>query len=184
MQKQQKKVFLKKEFKNKFKKYKAKKINIRNILRVTKISRHTQNIFNFMRLNNFKPLVCKKVLVRFTSNNIFLTLVDMSNKRTLHVGSGGKYNIKTSKKKIKFNSKSVLLTFFKEISSLLSIKDEIFINIIGPVRVKKILIKQVKMFFKETRNVFIKVDPKKCFNGCRPKKKIRKRKKGIRLFKK
>jgi ribosomal protein S11 len=71
--------------------------------------------------------------------------------------------------------------FFEKIKNKLLSKN-ILVNIIGPKKIKKSILEQVSNSLKH-KNLIINVDSKKCFNGCRPAKKRRKKKKGLRIFK-
>ena len=48
---------------------------------------------------------------------------------------------------------------------------------------KKPLLKQIVEQIGVKTAITINVMPKKCFNGCRPKKKRRKKQRGLRIFK-
>ena len=39
------------------------------------------------------------------------------------------------------------------------------------------------MFLTRQKHILINIQSKKCFNGCRPAKKKRKKQKGLRIFK-
>ena len=77
------------------------------------------NFFNktLLKLTQIKNLVnCYKINIRATSNNVFCTLSDIKRKKTLLLGYSGKYNIKTSKRSLKFSSKYIIESFLKEIN--------------------------------------------------------------------
>jgi ribosomal protein S11 len=119
--------------------------------------------------------------VRITPNNVFCTLKNLINNKILKVGSAGKYKVKTSKKTLKFSSKIIVGFFLDEIKQELNTKT-LLINLTGPIRLRKTILEQI---IKQVRksSLTINVNNKKCFNGCRPKKKRRKKQKGLRLFK-
>ena len=135
-----------------------------------------RNILKFFKKIN-KYLILS---IRLTQNNIFCTLKN-SRKKTILIGSSGKYKIKTSKNKIKFSSSIVLKSFLKEIKSKIS-KNKVLINISGPKKLKKKIVYQLCQTIKN-KNMFININHKKSFNGCRPKKQKRKKRKGLRIFK-
>ena len=114
-------------------------------------------------------------------NNVFCTLKNCFNNKTIQVGSAGKYKVKTSKKTLKFSCKIIVGFFLREIRQDLSSK-KILINLTGPITLRKSLIEQVTKSIKGN-SVTLNVNQKKCFNGCRPPKKRRKKQKGLRLFK-
>jgi len=77
-----------------------------------------------------------------------------------------------------------LKIFYNKIKSILNLdNNSIFIEIIAPLKVKTFLIRSLLFFKKQKKNIIINIKPKKCFNGCIPPKKIRKRKKKMRIFK-
>jgi len=191
MQKQEKKLNFKRVLKNKYnKKLKTGKflkrksfLNSKGFKRILKFTQFSRDPLNLYILNKIKDKFSKKINIRVTANNIFCTLVDLKSNKTLIVGSGGKYKVKTSKKKLSYNIKIVLDLFFKDILEKLLPKEELLLNLISPLKIRKKIIRQLFTFLKKKRNLTINIVPKKAFNGCRPPKKIRKRKKGLRIFK-
>lgn len=131
------------------------------------------------RLGSLK--ISNKINIKMTANNVFCTLSNVLTKKTKIVASSGKYKIKTSKRSLKFSSKTIVEYFFKEIKKYIS-KKFFLISIIAPTRVRRPLIKTIKKIFKKTP-IIIQIKEKKCFNGCRPAKKRRKKRKGFRIFK-
>ena len=191
MQKQEKKLNFKRVLKNKYnKKLKTGKflkrksfLNSKGFKRILKFTQFSRDPLNLYILNKIKDKFSKKINIRVTANNIFCTLVDLKSNKTLIVGSGGKYKVKTSKKKLSYNIKIVLDLFFKDILEKLLPKEELLLNLISPLKIRKKIIRQLFTFLRKKRNLTINIVPKKAFNGCRPPKKIRKRKKGLRIFK-
>jgi ribosomal protein S11 len=118
--------------------------------------------------------------IRLTQNNVFCTLRN-KDKKTILIGSGGKYKIKTSKNRIKFSSDIILKSFLKEIKDKIS-KNKLLINITAPKKLKKKIINQLSQTIKN-KTMIININHKKSFNGCRPKKQKRKKRKGLRIFK-
>jgi hypothetical protein len=53
---------------------------------------------------------------------------------------------------------------------------------VGPKKIKKLVLEVISNNLKG-KNLIIDVKSKKCFNGCRPPKKRRKKQKGLRIFK-
>ena len=82
---------------------------------------------------------------------------------------------------MRFSSKIITQQFFEKIKENLAAK-KLIINVIGPKKIKKSILEQISNNFKN-KSLIINVDSKKCFNGCRPAKKRRKKKKGLRIFK-
>ena len=85
---------------------------------------------------------------------------------------------------MKFVLKNVIKIFYTKINTLLENDTNlIFVEITTPLKVRRILIKSLSLFKKKKKNIIINIKPKKCFNGCIPPKKVRKRKKKMRIFK-
>jgi ribosomal protein S11 len=138
--------------------------------------------FQEVSINNQNSyLFSKKIDIRVTPNNVFCTLKNCFNNKTIKVGSAGKYKVKTSKKTLKFSCKIIVGFFLREIRQDLNSK-KILINLTGPITLRKSLIEQVTKSIKKN-SITLNVNQKKCFNGCRPPKKRRKKQKGLRLFK-
>lgn len=162
---------------------KQKKTLSKTLIRLRKI--HLKSTYSFNTY--FKKIISffrtkqksKKIYIRLTQNNIFCTLTTNSCK-TLLVRSSGKYKIKTSKKKIKFSSKIVLTSFLKEVKPKVLL-NKVLINIIAPKNLRKKIINQISQSFAH-KYVYIDVSEKKAFNGCKPKKQKRKKRKGLRIF--
>jgi ribosomal protein S11 len=129
----------------------------------------------------FKKIFPKRLNIRITSNNVFCTLKNIKEKKILFVGSSGIYKVKTSKKTLRYSTKVIVGYFLKKIKKGLNSK-RFFVNIIAPIRIRKAVIKQLAKFFKKS-SLIVNAENKKCFNGCRPKKKKRKKQKGLRIFK-
>jgi len=143
------------------------------------------NFFNktFLRLNQIKNLIkFYKIIIRATSNNVFCTLLDTKENKTLFLGYSGKYNIKTSKRSLKFSSKHIIESFFKEINKKFNLNNGLLISLILPKRIKKKTIKIITSYYRR-KKVILNVRGKKSFHGCRPKKKKRKKRKGFSIFK-
>ena len=163
-------------------------LNLRYKIKKYKKNRQLFNKVNFfnktlLKANQLKNLVnFYKINIRATSNNVFCTLIDNTNKKTLLLGYSGKYNVKTSKRSLKFSSKYIIESFLKETNKKFNLDNELFINLILPKRIKKKTIKILKSYYKK-KKVILNVTGKKCFNGCKPKKKKRKKRKGFSIFK-
>jgi ribosomal protein S11 len=169
-----------------FTKYKKHKKKLsKKLIRLRKLYLKSTFSFNiyFKKILSFfkkKRTNYKKIYIRLTQNNIFCTL-RTSKHKTIVTSSSGKYKIKTSKKKIKFSSKIILKSFLKEIKKKIS-KSKLLINIIAPKKLKKKIVSQLCQTLRN-KTVIININNKKSFNGCRPKKQKRKKRKGLRIFK-
>jgi ribosomal protein S11 len=158
-----------------------KKYIVKRLRKIYKKFNYKFNIY-FNEIIQFlknKILNVQKICLRVTPNNVFCTL--SRNKKTILISSTGKYKIKTSKKKLKFTSKIILKSFLKEIKNKIKTSN-ILLNIIAPKNLRKLII---DLFLKVLKNksIIVNIQNKKAFNGCRPKKQKRKKRKGLRLFK-
>jgi len=172
--------------KNKFKKIQNKFEKRRKI--ISKIKRKIKNKSFFLNPNFQKLFIertslfpSKKIDIRVTPNNVFCTLKDLTNNKILNIGSAGKYKTKTSKKTLKFSVKVIIEAFLNEIKKELKTKT-LLINLTGPIKLRKKILEQISKSIKKS-SITINADNKKCFNGCRPKKKRRKKRKGLKVFK-
>jgi len=163
-------------YKKKLKKRKA----LKRLLRSFKYTRDFRDFLKFQKLR-----LTNKISIRIRSNNVFCSFIKSG--KTLSVGSAGIYKVKTSIKKLRFSSKTILELFFRKIKRHLN-ANKILINLVGPIRIKKSII---KLLFKLRRtylkkyatNLVVNTKAKKCFNGCRPKKKVRKKRRYMRVTK-
>lgn len=183
MQKQKKNY--KKKVKNnfKFKKFFDKKQKTFFFLkRLLKEKSYTPNVLNFKSVFFKKPRQKKHLLtVTVKSNNIFCIFHNLSNNVILKKCSSGSYKINTSRKRLKFNINLILIPFLKEIQPFL--KNKIcFISVTSSIKIRKSILNIINESFSE-KNVVLNLKNKKCFNGCRPAKKKRKKQKGQRFWK-
>lgn len=119
--------------------------------------------------------------ILFKSNNFFCTLSNSFNKKVLYSVSSGNYDIKTSKKLLKHTFKFVIERFFRVVSKKIKNNNLIF-NITSPIHLRKRVLDIISLnSAKESFIVHIKKS--KCYNGCRPSKKQRKKRKGLKLLK-
>ena len=192
MQKHLKKLNLKKKIvkvkrQSKFElRQKAKKLKTLLILKkILKYSR-AGRIFSKYKIKKGNDFL--KLTIHVMPNNIFCNLGYYKAKHTLNSISSGTYKLTTSKKNLRYSVKNVILLFLKKIkNNKIKFGKFIAIKLIAPIKIRsqiinllsKFLIK--KLLFKKT--VFIEVIAKKFFNGCRPTKALRKKRKGFRLTK-
>ncbi len=137
-------------------------------------------------------ILSKKRFIRLTinvvPNNIFCTIKDNQTNKVLRSVSGGTYNIKLSKKGLRYYSKVVVASFLKDLRDLkIKFNKSIVVKVVAPIQIRRQIISvlSTSLFgkFASKKNAFLEVESKKVFNGCRPRKKIRKKRKGLRLFK-
>lgn len=152
--------------------------------------------FNFKKEENLSKKK-KTLTIRIKPNNVFCTLKNEINKKVIS-GSSTKYKIKMSKKTLRYNYKIVVRSFLEETKKMLK-SNFLLVYITAPKKVRrellrmlrKKLISQKKSFSKssddEEKKMFNAVvfnfHAKKCFNGCRAKKKRRNKQRGLRIYK-
>lgn len=148
-----------------------------------------------------KSKFIKKINIKFVQNNLFCTLVDVKKNKILHTSSSGKYGIEISKRQMKKNYIEFLELFFKKIEKYCKNLNHTMFNISAPIKIrkkvwkivkrqifvfnaKKVLInRKFRLKFKKRYNILINLLPLKCFNGCRVKKKLKKKRRLYRLYK-
>ena len=179
---------LKQKKKLKFKyKYKKKTFLLKNktLLRLKKTFKYKPYFINpiFQNIINAKleNKIVFKINIRVTPNNVFCTLKDLNRNKVLIVSSAGKYKLNVSKKTLRFGNKIIIQNFIEEIR-LYTKKELLLINISGPIKIRKNIIKQLSLLLKGIKLIICLKDLKS-FNGCRVKKKKRKKQKGLRIFK-
>ena len=153
----------------------------------------------------------QKITIKITPNNIFCLIKNLKKNKTEYVVSGGRIGLNLSKKKIKFLWKTVITDLFEYMQKI-ELESFIF-SYSGPRRLKKKIIRLFKKTFRPRRKrssrylttkdktpkkeevvvlpnkspqraLLMTVNPKKVFNGCRVKKKKRKKRGGFfRVFK-
>ena len=132
----------------------------------------------FYASKNFQLKIC----IRVRPNNIFCTLIDINSNKILVNKSSGSYRLQTSKKKLKHNIKILLQYFFKDIEIYFKEIKNVLIEVVCGIRIRKLIIKFLKQKIKR-KNIILQISEKSCFNGCRPPKKKRKKRTGLRIFK-
>lgn len=156
-------------------------------------NRAIKTIRKRLKLRNYKPFLKQEISIykqkkfpfflniKVCRNNIFCTLRSFG---FFYSTSTGKYGLIVSKKSVRFFIKSFFVKFFKYIKSNFKLKS-LFICIIASTRLKKQILKTLFSFlFKNNyKKLMICVKNKKCFNGCRAKKKRRKKGKRIKTLK-
>jgi hypothetical protein len=142
---------------------------------------------------SFKNLINKKVTIKLTQNNIFCSFFNIKTSKPLHISSSGIYKIKISKRKLKHTYIIFLTTFFNKLQKYCKNFNNTIFKIISPLKLRKkicfFISKQInkkKKNFKSLKkkyNIIVKIVSKKCFNGCVPAKKLRKKRRFNRIFK-
>ena len=189
MQKREKKLEQKQVFNNnyfKFKKNKIDKFKIKskNKPKIKFLKRKRLALNPKLRsLLLIKKKVRFKLSIRIKQNNIFCTLKNIKKKNTILVASSGKLKVKITKKTLKFSNKKIIKKFLNKVKNFSKIFNLVLlVNLKAPIRIRKFIIKQFSDLSR-TSSLIFSVYENKCFNGCRPKKKKRKKQKRFRLFK-
>jgi ribosomal protein S11 len=139
----------------------------------------------------------KTMTIRIKPNNVFCTFVNRAKRKTIS-GTCTKYKVKMSKKALRYNYKVILKSFLKETKRFLKSK-RILISVTSPKKIRRELLRILKTrlirrkkFARKTSGKKVRYSPdlllfrfnsKKCFNGCRVRKKRRKKQRGLRIYK-
>lgn len=139
----------------------------------------------------------KVLTIRVKPNNVFCTFVNKVNQKTIS-GTSTKYKVKMSKKALRYNYKVILKSFLKETKRFLKSK-RILVSVTSPKRIRRELVRTLKTrlirrkkFVRKASGKIVRYSPdlllfrfnsKKCFNGCRVRKKRRKKQRGLRIYK-
>ncbi len=129
-----------------------------------------------------------RLTVRVAPNNMFCHIKDTKTNTVLRSVSSGTYKMKVSKKGIRNYSKLMANAFLKDLRERqVKFNRTLVAKVIAPVGIRKPLLTIFKnsLFkkFVKKKKLLLEVASKKVFNGCRPRKKVRKKRKGLRLFK-
>ena len=182
-----KKIDKKLKSKPKFSKFnKAKKV--KNLLILKKIFKRKVSGRPFKQYKFFNKKKFLRLTIRVVPNNIFCTIKDNKSKKVLRNVSAGSYDIKLSKKGLRYYVKVVLISFLKDLrDKKIKFNKSIVTKVIAPIQIRRQIISvlSTSLFskFATKKNAILEVESKKVFNGCRARKKVRKKRKGLRLFK-
>lgn len=122
------------------------------------------------------------IRINFVSNNIYCTFWSVSGKRTFRVRSAGMKMCKPAKKRLFFYGKLFLESFFQELQQWRQKYRQknsfFFFSLKVPKRFRKIILKYIAR-----KSAIINFEYAKAFNGCKARKKRRKKRLGFRSFK-
>ena len=158
-----------------------KKLKLKNYRRLRNLFKDNKTKINTVLLLSQRKRPKFLFIVKSTQNNVFCTLKNFRNNKIFLNTSSGKEKIHISRKTLIFGSKQILLSFLKKIKKKIK-GSKILINITAPLRIKIILLRLIKNFIQHSY-IYINTNHKKCFNGCKPPKKKRKKQRGLRVFK-
>jgi ribosomal protein S11 len=156
-----------------------KNINFRAVLRYRRLFRNNISSINPI-YHIIRPKLKLTLTFNVTQNNIFCTLINNKN-NILFVTSSGKEKIATSKKTLKYSARNITISFLKKIKRYFR-KIIFLIKIKAPLRIKINLLRILGKII-DKKYTFIYIKNNKCFNGCKPPKKKRKKRHGLRIFK-
>ena len=167
---------------NKYNKHKSKKIKA-----IKFFSKNLKNHSSLLKLKYHKIIRARLkplnyyIIIRVTPNNIFCVLKSIKQNKTVVLMSAGILDIKISKKGLKYAGKILITSFVDKIRK--RTKNALcYINISAPIKTRKFALKKILSSLKKTK-MLIHTPDKKIFNGCRAKKKRRKKRKGLRVLK-
>lgn len=130
------------------------------------------------------------VTIRYACNNVFCTFKNLTSNKLIYVTSTGKEKLKASKKNLRVISK-ILLTKFLDRVKKYFVEPETFkkavklvVTLVAPQKSRKFILSILQGIFpidaKFNAELVLHFKENKCFNGCRPKKQQRKKRKGFR----
>jgi len=127
------------------------------------------------------------ITINYQKNNLFCSYTYGLTKKTIFIGSSGKCKIKMTSRLSKHVYRDILNVFFKNLKKQYNIFNETFIRITAPTKAKKHIVKYILQKFNLNRKkrVCFEILPKKCYNGCKVSKQIKKKRRNnfFRVFK-
>jgi len=146
-----------------------------------KKKKNTKLFKNFLLLDFYKKTqnISNVINIKINPNNTMVNLADNSGNIKYKL-SAGMLNFKSSKKNYKLIYNLVLTEFFKKLKNEKITKNLLF-RLSVPKSLRRRLIKRLKYYIKNN-NIFEGLR-KLPFNGCRPPKMRRKKRKGFKITK-
>jgi ribosomal protein S11 len=162
-----------------------KKINKRYLKRMRSLLKRKQSYSPFFNLIK-KTLFVEKLIayfahIRISPNNTIATFTDRKGD-VLYNLSAGNLNLKSSKRSYKFVYKIVLGKFFAFLTQKHLLRN-IYFRISAPKFLRKKIIRTFFLPKIQKTNCAVEMLRILPFNGCRPPKKRRKKRQGLRVFK-
>lgn len=155
--------------------------NQKSLIRFLKTKKNTKLFKNFFFDNFYKKVNTTKniINIKINPNNTMITLTDIHG-NTQYKITAGMLGLHSSKKNYKLVYNLVLTEFFKKLKNEKKNKNLLFrLNV--PKLLRRRIVKRLKFYIKNT-NTFEGLR-KLAFNGCRPPKMRRKKRKGLRITK-
>ena len=161
--------------------FKFRTKNQKSLVRFLRIRKNTKLFKNFF-LNTFykKVLITKHIInIKVNPNNTMITMADNFG-NTKYKMSAGMLGLHSSKKNYKLVYNLVLTEFFKYLKNERKYKHLLF-RLSVPKMLRRRIVKRLKFYIK-TPNIFEGLR-QLAFNGCRPPKMRRKKRKGLKITK-
>ena len=159
------------------------KISLNKEENIRTLNIHDSFIHSYKRFFFFRYLT-KKIKIRIRVNNIFCTLSNIHKKKLLIFYSSGLSKLTISKKTLRFNNRLLVKRFINLlIKRIRKVDSFLILEIGGAIKLRKFITTQIARSLKRYQKLLIYIKSKKCFNGCRVKKKRRKKFRGFRIFK-
>ena len=136
-------------------------------------------VFRYFR--DILPPFNLQLSINISSNNVFLNLSKLLKPTTIKKASAGVFQVKITKKRLKHTVCVVLQKFLNKIKPVI-FRRNLIISLTSPKFLRKKILKLFRDSFMR-RNVYVKIKASKCFNGCRQKKKRRKKRARLKIFK-
>lgn len=130
-----------------------KKLQIKNDLLVKKFKKALFEKNKVKKALLLKKKLLKRITIKFKQNNIFCTLINLINNKTLHVGSSGIYKLKISKRKLKYVFLEVLNIFFNKMRKHIKNYNNTIFNIVVPKYTRKAVFKLIYTNLIEAKTV-------------------------------
>jgi len=155
--------------------------NQQSLVRFLKIKKNTKLFKNFFLNNFYKKLKAIQYIIniKINPNNTMVTLADNLG-NIQHKVTAGMLGLHSSKKNYKLIYNLVLTEFFKYLKNEKKYKNLLF-RLSVPKLLRRRIVKRLK-FYAKTPNVFEGLR-QIAFNGCRPPKMRRKKRKGLKIIK-
>ena len=127
------------------------------------------------------------IAIRIRPNNMFCTAKRHFQGKVLFARSAGNYKLNFSKKTLKYNSIIILKSFLKNLKkkhkSFFRKRARVTVDLAVPTKSLTAVLSIIGSRLSKTAIFRVVLSEKKAFNGCRPKKKKRKKRQGLRVFK-
>lgn len=148
----------------------------RRVLRLKRLKTYPRR-FQFLKT----PTNVGFLRVRVSANNIFCVLSDVSTKKIQLKASAGKYKIAVSRKKLRHIIKPFFVEFERELKST-KVQKNLVVVLSAPKKIKRGILRLLPDVL-EKKNLIFQANAYKCYNGCRPSKKKRRKRRRWRITK-